>query len=104
MHNLLLPLFPLEIVLLPEQPLPLHIFEERYKEMIGECLERKLPFGVVRAMAKAVAEVGCTADIVEVKDGYGRNYLVPRGSAIVWSQGAEKQIEQIKRAILFNRI
>jgi Lon protease-like protein len=45
----LLPIFPLELVLLPGVPLPLHIFEPRYKEMIAECLEQKKPFGVVRA-------------------------------------------------------
>ena len=41
MEEILLPLFPLELVLLPEEPLPLHIFEERYREMIGECLRAK---------------------------------------------------------------
>ncbi len=48
----LLPLFPLEAVLFPGVPLPLHIFEPRYKEMIGECLTRKSLFGVVRAQKK----------------------------------------------------
>src|ERR1035438_8436159 len=42
----LLPLFPLDVVLLPGTPLPLHIFEPRYKEMIGECLANNAPFGV----------------------------------------------------------
>ena len=42
-----LPLFPLNLVLFPGMPLPLHIFEERYKAMIGECLESQMPFGVV---------------------------------------------------------
>lgn len=42
-----LPLFPLNVVLLPGMPLPLHIFEERYKTMIRDCLERRAPFGVV---------------------------------------------------------
>ena len=46
----LLPLFPLDVVLLPGTPLPLHIFEPRYKEMIGECLANNAPFGVVRAL------------------------------------------------------
>jgi len=71
----LLPIFPLELVLFPGTPLPLHIFEDRYKEMIGECLERKQPFGVVRAMAQAVAEVGCTAEIVEVVKKYDDGQL-----------------------------
>ena len=45
-----------------------------------------------------VAGLGAPGDIVEVKDGYGRNYLVPRGLALTWSKGGEKQIESIKRA------
>ena len=45
-----------------------------------------------------VDHVGIPGDIVEVKDGYGRNYLLPRGFAISWTRGAEKQIEGIKRA------
>lgn len=66
----LLPLFPLDVVLFPGTPLSLHIFEPRYKEMIGECLAQKKPFGVVRAQGEAVAELGCTAEIVDVVKRY----------------------------------
>jgi large subunit ribosomal protein L9 len=45
-----------------------------------------------------VDNLGVAGDVVDVKDGYGRNYLVPRGFAINWTKGAEKQIEGIKRA------
>jgi len=45
-----------------------------------------------------VPGLGNPGDIVEVKDGYGRNYLVPRGFALTWSKGGEKQIDSIKRA------
>ena len=45
-----------------------------------------------------VPNLGAPGDIVEVKDGYGRNYLLPRGFAIKWTKGAEKQIDGIKRA------
>ena len=45
-----------------------------------------------------VDKLGLAGDVVEVKDGYGRNYLVPRGLAMAWTRGAEKQIEGIKRA------
>src|SRR5262249_893896 len=77
----LLPLFPLDMVLLPGAPLPLHIFEPRYKEMIGECLERKEPFGVLRAKEGEVAEIGCTAEILKVVKTYddGRMDLVAQG-------------------------
>src|SRR5271155_2257366 len=79
--NVLLPLFPLDVVLLPGTPLPLHIFEPRYKEMIGECLANSAPFGVVRAEDKAIAEIGCTAEIVTVTKQYsdGRLDLVAQG-------------------------
>ena len=49
-------------------------------------------------LTREVAGLGLAGDIVEVADGYGRNFLVPRGAAIAWSKGAEKQIVQIKRA------
>lgn len=49
-------------------------------------------------LTAAVENLGVAGDIVEVKDGYGRNYLLPRGVAIVATRGAEKQIEGIKRA------
>jgi large subunit ribosomal protein L9 len=49
-------------------------------------------------LTREVAGLGLAGDIVEVADGYGRNFLVPRGAAINWTKGAEKQISQIKRA------
>jgi large subunit ribosomal protein L9 len=49
-------------------------------------------------LTNEVPGLGLAGDVVEVADGYGRNYLVPQGSAMVWSQGAEKQVSQIKRA------
>lgn len=77
----LLPLFPLEVVLLPGTPLPLHIFEPRYKEMIGECIASEAPFGVVRAMEEGIAEIGCTAEIITVTKEYpdGRLDLIAEG-------------------------
>jgi Lon protease-like protein len=77
----LLPLFPLDVVLLPGTPLPLHIFEPRYKEMMGECLADSSPFGVIRALEEGIAEVGCTAEIVTVTKQYadGRMDLISEG-------------------------
>lgn len=49
-------------------------------------------------LTRDVGDLGAPGDIVEVKDGYGRNYLIPQGMAIAWTRGAEKQIDQIKRA------
>jgi Lon protease-like protein len=77
----LIPLFPLDVVLFPGTPLPLHIFEPRYKEMIGECLAQQRHFGVVRALEQGLAEVGCSAEIVTVVKEYpdGRLDLVSEG-------------------------
>jgi Lon protease-like protein len=77
----LLPLFPLDIVLLPGTPLPLHIFEPRYKEMIRECLANDAPFGVVRALEEGIADIGCTAQTITVTKEYpdGRMDLVAEG-------------------------
>jgi Lon protease-like protein len=61
-----IPLFPLDVVLFPGAALPLHIFEERYKEMIGECSLTGAVFGVVRAQREGLAVTGCTARIVNV--------------------------------------
>jgi Lon protease-like protein len=77
----LLPLFPLDVVLFPGTPLPLHIFEPRYKEMIAECLAERRTFGVVRAIEQGLADVGCTAEIITVVKEYpdGRLDLVTEG-------------------------
>jgi Lon protease-like protein len=77
----LLPLFPLDVVLFPGTPLPLHIFEPRYKEMIAECIAQNAVFGVVRALEKGLADVGCTAEIVTVTKEYpdGRRDIVTEG-------------------------
>jgi Lon protease-like protein len=77
----LIPLFPLDVVLFPSTPLPLHIFEPRYKEMIAECLAQNRTFGVVRALEQGLADVGCTAEIVTVVKEYpdGQLDLVAEG-------------------------
>ncbi|MEU8356028.1 50S ribosomal protein L9 [Nonomuraea sp. NPDC048882] len=49
-------------------------------------------------LTNEVSGLGTPGDIVEVKDGYGRNYLIPRGYAMRWTRGAEKQIETIRKA------
>jgi ATP-dependent Lon protease len=61
-----IPLFPLNVVLLPGADLPLHIFEPRYLEMVSRCLKEKSEFGVLLAVPKGVTRVGCTAEIIEV--------------------------------------
>jgi Lon protease-like protein len=77
----LLPLFPLQVVLLPGAELPLHIFEDRYKEMIGEVIRDRLEFGVILANEKGIVNTGCTAMIDKVLREYpdGRIDIIARG-------------------------
>lgn len=77
-----IPLFPLNVVLMPGAPMPLHIFEERYKQMVDECLERQSEFGMVLADESGTRRVGCTARIVELVERYedGRMLILVEGS------------------------
>jgi Lon protease-like protein len=77
----LLPLFPLDLVLLPGVPVPLHIFEPRYKEMIKECLDQNRHFGIVRSKEEEFAKIGCTAEILNVLKSYpdGRMNILAEG-------------------------
>jgi Lon protease-like protein len=77
------PLFPLRIVVLPGEVVPLHIFEERYKTMIGECLEDEREFGIVWVSDDGLKEVGCTVAITELleRSDDGRMNILTRGSA-----------------------
>lgn len=79
-----IPLFPLDVVLLPDMPLPLHIFEPRYKLMVGRCLEEKIEFGMVLATDQGIASVGCTAEIVGKIRDYpdGRMDIVTEGRGV----------------------
>jgi Lon protease-like protein len=76
-----IPLFPLGLVLLPGMSLPLHIFEERYKQMISECLAAGTTFGIVWFDGQAIRSVGCTARVIEVLHRYedGRMDILTRG-------------------------
>lgn len=76
-----LALFPLELVLLPGELLPLHVFEERYKRLVNECLEGGGPFGIVLRLGDGVAAIGCSARLVAVLERFadGRSNIVVRG-------------------------
>jgi ATP-dependent Lon protease len=78
-----IPLFPLNVVLLPGAELPLHIFEPRYREMVKDCLEEKSEFGMLLSLPKGLARVGCTAEILEVTKRYpdGRMDILTVGRA-----------------------
>lgn len=76
-----IPLFPLNVVLMPGAPLPLHIFEDRYKQMVDECLEAESEFGMILTDEDGTRNVGCTARIVELVERYddGRMLILVEG-------------------------
>jgi Lon protease-like protein len=76
------PLFPLGMVALPTELVPLHIFEERYKAMIGRCLEENSEFGIVWMAEDGLRPIGCACEIAEVIERLedGRINLVARGT------------------------
>jgi ATP-dependent Lon protease len=78
-----IPLFPLNVVLLPGADLPLHIFEPRYRQMVSRCLEDKSEFGMLLSLPKGIVRVGCTAEIIEVVNRYddGRMDILAVGRA-----------------------
>lgn len=79
-----IPLFPLDVVLLPGMALPLHIFEPRYKIMIGRCMTETIEFGVILAADRGVAPVGCTAEIAQKLKDYsdGRMDIITEGRSV----------------------
>jgi Lon protease-like protein len=76
-----IPIFELPVVLLPGELLPLHIFEERYKRMIGDCIDAAEPFGVVFGDDEGARRVGCEARVAEVLERFedGRMNIVVAG-------------------------
>jgi Lon protease-like protein len=89
-------LFPLGIVLLPTERVPLHIFEPRYRELVGECLEDDAEFGLVYADEDGVREVGTRARVAEVLERFddGRLNIVVEG-------GERFRVEKLTRGRSF---
>ncbi len=75
------PLFPLELVLLPDERIPLHIFELRYQSMLRRCLDENKPFGVIFLKGGKLARVGCAAHVETVLRRFedGRCHILVRG-------------------------
>jgi Lon protease-like protein len=70
MPKRLIPLFPLQLVVFPRTHLPLHIFEERYKEMVGDAIRDNSEFGVVLAKENGILNAGCTVIVEKVLEMY----------------------------------
>jgi len=78
-----LPIFELPLALVPAERVPLHIFEERYRLMIGDCIDRDGPFGIVLRDEDGARAIGCSAVVAEVVERHddGRLDIVARGEA-----------------------
>jgi Lon protease-like protein len=103
MQQDLLPLFPLHVVLFPRTPLPLHIFEDRYKEMIGEAITAKTEFGVVLAGEKGIANIGCTAIVDRVlrRHDDGRLDLISAGRRRFEIQSLDQEKAYLRGVVEF---
>ena len=79
-----LKLFPLGIVAFPSKFVPLHIFEERYKKLINECIDQNSEFGVVYQDKNGLADVGCTVTVTKLLNKYpdGRMDIITQGKKI----------------------
>lgn len=77
-------LFPLSLVTFPTKIVPLHIFEERYKALISECLNNKSEFGIIYQNNNTLAEYGCSMNVLEVVKKYpdGRMDIITKGKNI----------------------
>ena len=74
-------LFPLNVVLLPGERVPLHIFEERYKDLIGACIENSEEFGLLLAEETELRTIGTSASVIDVLNRYddGRMDIIVEG-------------------------
>jgi Lon protease-like protein len=88
------PLFPLGLVALPSELVPLHIFEERYKTMIARCLEEESEFGIVWLADDGLRPIGCACEIAEVLERMpdGRLNLVARGTRVFRIEARQDQL------------
>jgi ATP-dependent Lon protease len=83
MPSRLIPLFPLQLVVFPRTHLPLHIFEERYREMAGKAMRENSAFGVVLAREQGIVNAGCTVTVEKLLHTYpdGRMDILTRGQS-----------------------
>ena len=96
-----IPLFPLNVVLLPGMTLPLHIFEQRYKRMIKTVLDDEAPFGVVLTREDGIATVGCTALVRRLARTYpdGRMDIITLGESAYRIRAVHKDKEYLEATV-----
>lgn len=99
----LLPLFPLQLVAFPGSAIPLHIFEERYKDMVGEAERRGTEFGIVLAREGGIVNAGCTVIVETVVRRYpdGRFDVVTRGRRRFEIVSLDQEKDYLRGEVLF---
>lgn len=99
----LLPLFPLQLVAFPGSAVPLHIFEERYKEMVGEAERKGTEFGIVLARDGGIVNAGCTVVVEQVLQRYsdGRFDVITRGRRRFEIVALDQELEYLRGEVEF---
>ena len=99
----LLPLFPLQVVVFPRTLLPLHIFEERYKLMVGEAIRQQGEFGVVLAREQGIANAGCTVTVETVLHRYpdGRMDILTRGRRRFEIEVVDQELDYLRAEVQY---
>jgi Lon protease-like protein len=103
MSRRLLPLFPLQLVVFPRTRLPLHIFEERYKEMVGNAIRDESEFGIVLAKNDGIVNAGCTVKVEKVMEMYpdGRMDVVTRGERRFEIDGLNEEKDYLQAEVSY---
>jgi Lon protease-like protein len=99
----LIPLFPLQVVVFPRTPLPLHIFEERYKEMVGDAIRDSSEFGIVLAREDGIVNAGCTVVVEKLAHMYpdGRMDVLARGRRRFEIQSLNEEKSYLQAEVTF---
>jgi Lon protease-like protein len=103
MSRRLLPLFPLQLVVFPRTRLPLHIFEERYKEMVGDAIRDETEFGIVLAKKDGIVNTGCTVKVEKVMEMYpdGRMDILTRGERRFEIEGLDEEKNYLRGQVTY---
>jgi Lon protease-like protein len=103
MPSRLIPLFPLEVVVFPRTPLPLHIFEERYKEMVGGAIRENSEFGMVLTKGEGIVNAGCTVIVEKVLHVHpdGRMDILTRGQRRFEIQSLDEEKDYLQAKVDF---
>jgi ATP-dependent Lon protease len=98
MPKRLIPLFPLQVVVFPRTRLPLHIFEERYKKMVGEAIRDNSEFGIVLAKEEGIVNAGCTVSVEKLLQMYpdGRMDILTRGRQRFEIESLDEELEFLR--------